>query len=77
VPRRQGEEWLRARQSGHWPGDQAFATGTLQSLLTDRIKSLDVSQARIGIDWFIADPQPLEIWTRGYFMQIGQRITMV
>ena len=65
----------RARQSGHWPGDQAFTAGTLQSLLTDRINSLDVGQARIDIERFIADPQPLEIWTRQYFMQIGQRIT--
>ena len=36
-------EWLRARQSGHWPREQAFTVGTLQSLLTDRINSLDVS----------------------------------
>ena len=67
----------RARQSGHWPGEQAFTAGTLQNLLTDHINSLNVSQARLDIDRFIADPQPLEIWTRQYFMQIGQRISVV
>jgi len=67
----------RARQSGHWPGDQAFTADTLQSLLTDRINNLDVSQARLDIERFIADARTLEIWTRLYFMQIGQRITLV
>jgi hypothetical protein len=67
----------RARHSGHWPGEQAFTAGTLQNLLTDRINSLNENQARINIDRLIADLQPLEIWTRQYFMQIGQRISVV
>lgn len=67
----------RSRQSGHWPIDQAFTADTLQRLLADRINSLDVSQARVDIERFIADPQSLEIWTRQYFMEIGQRITLV
>ena len=67
----------RSRQSGHWPIDQAFTADTLQRLLADRINSLDVSQARVDIERFIADPQSLEIWTQEYFTQIGQRITTV
>ena len=67
----------RARQSGHWPGDQAFTAGTLQSLLTGRINCLDVSQARLDIERFIADPRPLQIWTQRYFMQIAERISIV
>jgi predicted nucleotidyltransferase component of viral defense system len=67
----------RARQSGHWPEDQAFTAGTLQKLLTDRINNLDVSQARRDIERFITDPRPLEIWTRQYFKQIGQKISVV
>lgn len=67
----------RSRQSGHWPIDQAFTADTLQRLLADRINSLDVSQARVDIERFIADPQSLEIWSQEYFTQIGQRITTV
>lgn len=67
----------RARQSGDWPGDQAFTADTLQSLLTGRINCLDVSQARLDIERFIADPRPLQIWTQPYFMQIAQRISIV
>jgi hypothetical protein len=67
----------RARQSGHWPGDQPFTAGTLESLLIDRINSLDVGQARLDIERFIADPRPLEIWTRQYFIQIGHKISVV
>ena len=67
----------RARQSGHWPGDQPFTAGTLKSLLTDRINNLDGSQARLDIGRFIADQRPLEIWTRQYLMQIGHKISVV
>lgn len=67
----------RARQSGHWHIDQTFTAHTLQRLLADRINSLDVSQARVDIERFIADPQPLEIWSQEYFTQIGQRVTTV
>ncbi len=65
----------RARQSDHWPLEPPFTAETLQSLLTDRINNLDVRQARIDIERFIADPEPLEIWSRDYFAQISQKIT--
>jgi hypothetical protein len=67
----------RSRQSGHWPMDQAFTTDTLQSLLADRINRLNVNQARVDVERFIAGPQPLAIWSRDYFTQIGGKITTV
>lgn len=67
----------RARQSGHWPVDQAFTADTLQTLLAERINRLDVAQARVDIERFIADPQPLAIWSQDYFNQLGRRITVV
>lgn len=67
----------RSRQSDHWPIDQTFTAHTLQRLLADRINGLDVNQARVDIERFIADPQLLEIWSQEYFTQIGQRVTTV
>jgi predicted nucleotidyltransferase component of viral defense system len=64
----------RSRQSGHWPGDQAFTAATLQTLLADRIARLDVAKARVDIERFIADPQPLAIWSTDYFQQLGRHI---
>lgn len=64
----------RARQSGHWPHDHPFTAATLQTLLADRIAHLDVAKARVDIERFIADPQPLAIWSTDYFQQLGRHI---
>jgi len=66
----------RARQSGYWPHDQPFTAATLQMLLTERIGRLDVANARVDIERFIADPQPLAIWSAEYFEQLGRRIKL-
>lgn len=67
----------RARQSGHWPTDQAFSPESLQGLLSDRIARLDVAKARLDIERFLADPQPLDIWSQDYFRDLAQRIQIV
>lgn len=67
----------RARQSDHWPADQPFTEATLQVLLHERIERLDVANARIDIERFIPDPQPLAIWSPDYFQQLARRITTV
>jgi predicted nucleotidyltransferase component of viral defense system len=66
----------RARQSGDWPQDQPFTAATLEMLLTERIARLDVANARVDIERFIADPQPLAIWSAEYFQQLGKRIQL-
>jgi len=64
----------RARQSGHWPGDEPFTAASLQALLDERITRLDVDNARKDIERFIADPQPLAIWSKQYFQALGRGI---
>jgi hypothetical protein len=49
---------------------------TLKSLLTDRINSLDASKARLDIERFNDDPLTVEIWTRLYFIQNAQKISI-
>jgi hypothetical protein len=51
----------RARQSGHWTGDHPLTVAILEAILTERIQRLDVANARLDIERFIADPQPLAI----------------
>ncbi|MEA5391457.1 nucleotidyl transferase AbiEii/AbiGii toxin family protein [Cyanobium gracile UHCC 0139] len=66
----------RARQSGHWPLDQPFSASSLQALLAERIGRLDVDKARLDIERFIAQPEPLAIWSQDYFQQLAQRVVM-
>lgn len=67
----------RARQSGHWPDDQPFTAATLQTLLAERIARLDVTNARVDIERFLQDPEPLALWSGEYFQQLGKRIQLV
>ena len=67
----------RARQSGHWPSDQPFTATTLRTLLMERIERLDVAKARVDIERFITDPQPLAIWSAKYFEKLGSCIQLV
>jgi hypothetical protein len=66
----------RARQSGHWPGDDPFTASSLEALLAERIARLDVANAREDIERFIADPQPLAIWSKQYFHGLNSRIQL-
>jgi predicted nucleotidyltransferase component of viral defense system len=66
----------RARQSGHWPLDHPFTASSLQALLTERIGRLDVANARLDIERFIAQTEPLAIWSQDYFQQLAQRVVM-
>lgn len=66
----------RARQSGHWPHDQPFTAATLQTLLAERITRLDFANARMDIERFISDPEPLAIWSADYFHQLASRIAL-
>lgn len=63
--------------AGHWPEAEPFNALSLRTLWNDRIAGLDVAAARLDIERFVADPQPLMIWSREYFQQLGERIQVV
>ena len=65
---------VRARQSSPWPLDQPFTPGALQALLAERIGRLDVANACLDIERFIAQPEPLAIWSQDYFQQLVQHM---
>lgn len=77
VPLHLGHLGERARQSGHWPEDEAFSAASLLGLLDDRIARLDVANARRDIERFIIDAKQLEIWSKAYFKDLALRIQMV
>jgi hypothetical protein len=66
----------RARQSGHWPEDQPFTSECLHRLLAQRIANLNVANARVDIERFFANPQPLQIWSKSYFQDLIQQLDL-
>ena len=74
IPLRLEHLERRARQSGHWTGDHPITEASLHAILAERIQRLDVTNARLDIERFIADPQPLAIWSTEYFQALNRGI---
>lgn len=62
----------RARQSGDWDGGTLDAEA-FHSLLTARIESLDVAEARKDVAPFVRSPEQLDIWSRDYFLTLRDK----
>jgi len=60
----------RARQSGHWSGED-MSPDRFMKLLRDRASSLDVDSVRDEVSRFIKDHEQLRIWSRDYFLQLA------
>jgi hypothetical protein len=64
----------RARQSGHWQGDD-MSPQQFMELLRGRILSLDVDSLRLEVSRFVREADQLQIWSRDYFIQLAGLIT--
>lgn len=63
----------RMRQSGHWDGGEITAR-ELAGLLQDRSADVDFEQAAAEVRPFVRDPRELELWSRGFFNELGARV---
>ncbi len=66
----------RMRQSGHWTKREPLDQAQFRELLTTRISTLDIDQARQEVAPFVTDPGILEIWSRDFFTAISERIEL-
>lgn len=60
----------RARQSGHWSGED-IRPEQFRDLLRTRIQSLDIDSVRQDVRRFVKEPAQLQIWSREYFLQLA------
>lgn len=63
----------RGFQSGHLV-DRSLSGSEFQTLLHERIDSLDIRSARQDVVRFIPEPGVVDIWSRDYFHQIADRL---
>jgi len=66
----------RMLQSGHLADGQTLDGRAFHQLLSDRIDSLDVDQARCEVEPFVRHPEALEIWSREFFHDVASRIEL-
>jgi predicted nucleotidyltransferase component of viral defense system len=64
----------RLRQTGHFRGEAPLDVSTFRQLLAERIDQLDVAKARADVERFVVDRSSLEIWSRGFFHAVAEKI---
>jgi hypothetical protein len=67
----------RMRQSGDLSGGVALDERGVRRLMAEAIERLDISQARREMEPFVPDARVLEVWSRGFFRAIVERIEVV
>jgi predicted nucleotidyltransferase component of viral defense system len=67
----------RMRQSGHWSDNHTLDKGVFRKLLSKKIDTLDLDQARSEVEPFVKHPEALAIWSREFFHDVGSRIQCV
>ncbi len=66
----------RMRQSGHFGGGAPLGPEAFRQRLAERIDRLDVARARADVERFLADPSPLEVWSREFFRAVAEGIAL-
>jgi hypothetical protein len=64
----------RMRQSGDWGQDAPLTKEAFQALLTRRIESVDIAQAKEDVLRFLASPDTVAAWSKGFFMDVAGRV---
>lgn len=75
VPLNREHLRIRAVQSGHLdPSHAQLGKALLAELFEAKIESLDINSARADVVRFLRDPAQTDIWSQGYFLDLGRRI---
>jgi predicted nucleotidyltransferase component of viral defense system len=67
----------RMKQTQDWEGIEPLNRETLEKLLVDVIKNLDIDSARKEVEPFVKTPENLSIWSREFFLDVVSRIKIV
>jgi hypothetical protein len=65
----------RAKQSGHLQ-EENISEQEFRNLLERRIDALDVASAVSDVARFVKDMEALKIWSRDYFRELAQRVSI-
>ena len=67
----------RMKQTQDWEGAEPLTRETLENLLIDVLKNLDIDSARKEVEPFVKMPENLSIWSREFFLDVVSRIEIV
>ena len=64
----------RMRQSGHLPSGNSLARDSFMQLFEQCLSAVDIDQARKEVLPFVRQPETLEVWSKGFFREIINRV---
>lgn len=67
----------RMRQSGDLDPDTPLTPDRFRAIYREAVYQLDVEKARADVAPYVRDPGALEVWSREFFEQIGERIEVI
>ncbi|MBI2335145.1 MAG: nucleotidyl transferase AbiEii/AbiGii toxin family protein [Deltaproteobacteria bacterium] len=77
VPVRLKHLEARLRQSGGWGQKKALNQEMLQTLLKEKFNSLDIAAAKRDVEPFLKDRAAVALWSRGFFIDLLERLKIV
>ncbi|MEM7600869.1 MAG: nucleotidyl transferase AbiEii/AbiGii toxin family protein, partial [Verrucomicrobiota bacterium] len=66
----------RMEQMGHWTNEEDLTRETLRSLLRERFAQIDFDQARSDVLPFIRDADAVALWSKEFFVELVERLTV-
>lgn len=67
----------RMRQTGHWTETRPVNRNDLTAMLVQRFETIDLKTARHDVSPFIADPNELDLWSPGFFIDLLEDLKTV
>ncbi|MBN1272103.1 MAG: nucleotidyl transferase AbiEii/AbiGii toxin family protein [Candidatus Aminicenantes bacterium] len=67
----------RMRQTGHWEKPSTFTEKDFHKKLSQRIKQINIDQARKEVEPFVKNIDSLTVWSKEFFLDIASRIKFV
>ena len=63
---------LRERliESGKWEKDRPLSMKNLQTLLINRIETVDFENAKLDVLGFVKNPKELDLWDKDFFLSV-------
>ena len=67
----------RMRQSGHYTKTEPLTEPRFRAILTAKIDSLNVAQARNDVVRFLKSENDVSIWSKAFFMAVAEKLKVV
>jgi len=66
----------RMRQSGDWAGKEPLTEKEFRALLSGRIDTVNLNQAKEDVSRFLPSPDSVALWSRDFFREVAAKVAV-